>query len=108
MFTEIIDSIIALIRDNLVIAVAAGLAALFIAYKFFKFFFKVIIVLGILGLVLYLILSMASTGTSRKQMLHQKSLPENITSLHLRMQAEKYSGNLIQSDCFAELFPAFF
>lgn len=85
MFTEIIDSLIALIKDNLAVSIAAGLVILFIAYKSFKFFFKALVILAIAGVVLYLILSMAATGTAKKETLNEKSLPENITPLHLRL-----------------------
>lgn len=85
MFTEIIDGLIALVKGNLTVSIAVGLLILFIAYKSFKFLFKVLVVFIIAGVVLYLILSMAATGTARKQTLHQRSLPENITSLHLRL-----------------------
>lgn len=85
MFTEIIDGLTALVKGNLTVSIAVGLLILFIAYKSFKFFFKVLVILIIAGVVLYLILSMAATGTARKQTLHQRSLPENITPLHLRL-----------------------
>jgi len=85
MFTEIIDGLIALVKGNLTVSIAVGLLILFIAYKSFKFLFKALVIFIIAGVVLYLILSMAATGTARKQTLHQRSLPENITSLHLRL-----------------------
>ena len=85
MFTDIIDSLIALIKDNLAVSIAAGLVILFIAYKSFKFFFKALVILAIAGVVLYLILNMAATGAAKKETLHEKSLPENITPLHLRL-----------------------
>ncbi|MEK7332596.1 MAG: hypothetical protein AAB017_04385 [Nitrospirota bacterium] len=85
MFTEIIDGLIALVKGNLTVSIAAGLLILFIAYRSFKFFFKAMVILGIAGVVLYLILSMAATGSARKETLHERSLPENVTSLHLRL-----------------------
>ena len=85
MFTEIIDSIVALVRDNLVVSVAVGLLIIFVTYKSFKFVFKVFLILVIVGVVLYLIMSMAATGTATKKQGLQRTSPENITSLHLRL-----------------------
>lgn len=85
MFTEIIDSLIALVKGNLTVSIAVGVLILFIAYRSFKFFFKALVILAIACVVLYLILSMAATGSAKKQTLHERSLPENVTSLHLRL-----------------------
>jgi hypothetical protein len=76
-----INEITALMKANPLITFLAVGVLLFLIYLRPKFFFGVLLLAAILGGVLYMILTMASSGVSQKKTLYERgSPPENIVT----------------------------
>ena len=74
-----VNEITVFVKANPLITIVVAGFLLFLMYLRPKFFFSVLLLTAILGGVLYMILTMASTGVSQKKMLYEKgSPPENI------------------------------
>ncbi|MGE5894069.1 MAG: hypothetical protein ACM34I_08455 [bacterium] len=79
-FSDFIDSIISLAKDNAVIAVILGLILLFLLFRKPKLFFGLLFLGLLVGGIFYLIMNIASSGSEQKERLlhkHEKKL-ENI------------------------------
>ncbi len=83
--SELINNIIAFLKDNPILAIVIGIALLFAGYRKPKLFFGVLFIILLLAGVIYLVLSMSSGGVSQKKKLLEKGLiPESSISRPLR------------------------
>ncbi|MEW6068941.1 MAG: hypothetical protein AB1610_11715 [Nitrospirota bacterium] len=78
-FSEIINNIVSFAKTSPIIAIPIGLLIIFLIWRNPKFFLKVTIFVLIIAVVFYMIMSMASSGKSKKEdLIHgRERLMEN-------------------------------
>jgi hypothetical protein len=73
-FSQMIDKAISFASGNPIIAVAVALLLIFLVYRDPKFFLKLLLIVIILAGIFYLIMNLASTGTSQKGKMLDKGI----------------------------------